>query len=777
MILKAVNFLKYIDKFLKFLKTDRNTFLTYILTLLSIYFVVDRFVEVLFMIFTGISISYWSPIMYTVALACPVFAFLFCFASKFVKSNVDKSTFFNLYVIALYIITVSMVIQFINSWLWMGLMSIPNYKTIVMEFPELIRPAFSAIAFYLPLITVPALFKFLHSKVGDTRLLQESIWDYGGIKLSSSKEGTGAYACEMYFTSDKETGKKAIIPENSRFYQLLVVGPSGSGKTSLIFEPMMARDIDKKFFFKNIAKEMGYTAVKTGIAVLNCPYTNEYINENFNLNMLTPVESKLDLYNAYMKKMIVGKTGNKYIYKDLGITYVSPDYETISHMIDVAKAYNMSYNLVDPNNANSIGLNPFVYDNPIQTANVINYVIKSMYQETIENVEKVYMENASSQAIENLCIFLKGCFPILNSGDTDYLPNLEDLLNILSNFDIIEEMCVKLQKEHPESIEQYKSQIFYFKNHFFKDAKKRTETEKYVQYAANTINNLLEFPGVKSILCNRTENINYDNALANGELTFICTRRGDLGASIHKSFGLFFLLLMQNSVLRRPGNEDTRIPHFLYIDEFPEFISTATEAIFTLYRKYRVGTTISSQTLAQLGNVDERYKQTILSNCINKIAFGNNTIEENEWWSKEFGNIRHWKFSNSYDTAKGEYDPKYGGIEWAWKAKFAPDKIRSLSFKNCAYKYRNNTGGIVVGEGKLDFMQAKYKEKKEEKFYNFDKFSKGIVNEDYSHKSNKPTHLSHDFGDEADPIMTDTSDLNLFDNDDAIIFNLKKNEK
>ena len=82
---------------------------------------------------------------------------------------------------------------------------------------------------------------------------------------------------------------------------------------------------------------------------------------------------------------------------------------------------------------------------------------------------------------------------------------------------------------------------------------------------------------------------------------------------------------MQNAVLRRPGNESTRIPHFLYIDEFPEFISKVTEPIFTLYRKYKVGTTISSQTLAQLGDVNSKYRQTIVSNCINKLVINYST--------------------------------------------------------------------------------------------------------------------------------------------------------
>ena len=78
--------MKYIDKFLKVLHTDRNTFATYVLTLVSVYLAVDRLVEMLLMIFTGVSYSYWGPIQYTLALACPVFAFLFSGPSKFANS-------------------------------------------------------------------------------------------------------------------------------------------------------------------------------------------------------------------------------------------------------------------------------------------------------------------------------------------------------------------------------------------------------------------------------------------------------------------------------------------------------------------------------------------------------------------------------------------------------------------------------------------------------------------------------------------------------------------
>ena len=128
--------------------------------------------------------------------------------------------------------------------------------------------------------------------------------------------------------------------------------------------------------------------------------------------------------------------------------------------------------------------------------------------------------------------------------------------------------------------------------------------------------------------------------LSNADVTFVCTRRGDLGAAAHKAFGLFFLISMQNAVLRRPGIENSRIPHFLYIDEFADFICKDTEAMFTLYRKYKVGTIISTQSLQQLETPElaVNYKSTILSNCANKIFTGNGDYDELEWWSNDFGN-------------------------------------------------------------------------------------------------------------------------------------------
>ena len=242
---------------------------------------------------------------------------------------------------------------------------------------------------------------------------------------------------------------------------------------------------------------------------------------------------------------------------------------------------------------------------------------------------------------------------------------------------------------------------------------------------------------------------------------------------------------MQYSVLRRPGTEKTRVPHFLYIDEFSNYINASTEPLFTLYRKYRVATVISVQNLAQLEVSNNKYKQTILSNCNNKIVFGNNTPEDNEWWSKEIGDKKEWDYTNTYDTAKSEYSPNYGNIGYKYKIKYSAGKIQTLKFKQCAYKIKNLKGKNETGKGLLNFLSASFSEPKNVKEYNFNKFISGGIDSKSSdtaeHKKKmfgkKPEHFKDDVQEEIDPINTDTTDSNfLFDNEDAIVINFKKNK-
>lgn len=763
--------MKIIDNFLKKLGTSRNTFATYVLTLLTVYLAVDRIVEFMLMLFTGVSYSYWGPLMYTFALACPIFAFLFSGSSEFASTKKRKVTLFNIYIIGLSIIAISMFIQWLNLGAWLLLVFNPGYVDLVTDFSDLVRPAFTSLTLLLPVLMIPKVFNFLYFGVNDSKDMTQSIWDYGGIDLSDKKEGHGPYTCDLYLFQNSETAQQITMPESSRYQSLFVCGASGSGKTSLVYEPFIARDLDKKFFFREVSKEMGFTALKTGIATLNRPFDNDYLNTHFNLNMLVPTSGNEDVYKGYMKKMILD-SNSEITYKNCGVTVLSPDKEISTHMIDICKNYSLPYNVIDPADKNSIGLNPFVYDDANKIAITISSVMKAMVD--ISKYE-LFKELQVIQAIENISILLKEMYPKMNEG---MLPNLEDMLKMFTNFDLVEKMCRIL--EHDEDLkEKYNTQLVYFKNNFYKDAPNKRNTETFISVVADILDRLLRVPGVKSILCNRHNNINFDKSLANGEITFVCTRRGDLGASNHKAFGLFFLISMQNAVLRRPGTEKSRVPNFLYIDEFPDFICKATEPIFTMYRKYKIGTVISAQNLEQLNVSGE--KQTILANCVSKIFTGGGVKEELEWWSTEFGQKREWSMGNTIDFDKMKYDSKHGGVEWKFTPYFKPGKLQTLGQKDCAYKIRGSNGKPMSGPGKLNYLDSKYKEPKKIKTFDFGKYSDGVTTEteDTENGLNKKKfNLKKlnfvDERNEINPVQTDTTDSNyVFDNEDAIVVNLK----
>lgn len=775
--------MKIIDAFLKKLNVNRNTFLTYIFTLLTIYIAVDRIVEMLIMIFTGIATSYWNPIIYTLALACPVLAYSFAGSSSYADTRASKVTLFYIFAIGFYVIAISLFTQYLNAGAWLLFMSSKNFIPIITDFSELVKPAFRAISLYLPLTTVYPFIKSILLGINDSQNMSRSLWDFTGINLSDQKAKHGPYACDVFLFKDFDSGKKMNFSEDRRFQSLLVCGGSGTGKTSMIFEPIIAQDIEKKYFFTEASKELGFTALKTGIASLSAPYSNDYLNQNFNLNMLTPSFGKDTLFNTFVKKMVIA-TSPYNIYKNIGITYMSPDYETLDQMMKVSENYNIGYNLIDPSQPEkSVGLNPFIYDDPTRISVIISSALQGISSDEASEMKDLYKEEISLQMLENLSILLKVIYPKMHDG---VLPNMEDLLTLLSNFELVEKMCKILEKDD-ELAKKYAMELSYFKRSFFANSVAREDTEKNAYQIASRLENLLRAPKIRYILCNRHTNINFDNALKNGEVTFVCTRRGDSGKTAHKAFGLFFLLSMQNAVLSRPGNEKSRIPHFLYIDEFPDFISKDTETMFTMYRKYRVATTISAQSISQFALPDNKsnFNSVVLANCASKIYTGGATpYEELEWWQNEIGKWKQWQMSQDYDGKTGTMSSSIKTPKRGFEIKMAWNRLQNLGQNGCGYKIVADNGRNDIGEGIMYYMASKYKEKHKTKTYNFAAYASGSTTEDSNSSSSrkskygfKKTTVNNKGYKETDPIQNMDTKYSFDNEEGEIIIDLKNNKK
>ena len=212
---------------------------------------------------------------------------------------------------------------------------------------------------------------------------------------------------------------------------------------------------------------------------------------------------------------------------------------------------------------------------------------------------------------------------------------------------------------------------------------------------------------------------------------------------------MFVILSLKDAVLRRPGTEDTRTPHFIYIDEFPLYITKDTEAFFTLFRKYRCGTLITVQNLSQLTKTSSLayFKDVIITNSKTRIVFGDMTWDEAEYWQKEMGTKKKWKYDNllaDSKTEEGAAKIKQNLMKASkdFPANYKAVKFVNMGFKKCIYKTKNASGKNIVGRGATDFINKKHLEKHKFSNYNFEIFGHG--------NSNKPTEDTSAFftGDE-----------------------------
>ena len=250
----------------------------------------------------------------------------------------------------------------------------------------------------------------------------------------------------------------------------------------------------------------------------------------------------------------------------------------------------------------------------------------------------------------------------------------------------------------------------------------RKDTEKFLYGAITQLNNLIRNPGLKAALCGKNNILDFDKALETGSVITACSRKGDLGMIQAKAFGMFFILQFQDAVLRRKGNEDSRTPHFLYIDEFPEYITKDMEVMFTLFRKYRCGVTVALQNLSQLEKSGQGYyRQTVLANTKTQIVFGDTVPEDSKYWELAFGKEKKPDESSKYNISTGEL-VKTKTLEIKKKERAEAYKIQDQGFGAVYYKTKNAAGKTVYGQGKTSFLDAKYKEPFYTDMYNFEKY-------------------------------------------------------
>ena len=546
------------------------------------------------------------------------------------------------------------------------------------------------------------------------------------------------------------------------------------GKTTMVLEPLIAQDFKKKHFFQEISKELGFTALKTGIATLNRPYDAEFLNQNFHLSMLVPRVGKEAVYKAYVRKMIFNTTAdNQLIYRNLGVSVLSPDPEHIDRVKELADNFNIPITVLDAVDSNAPGLNPFAIPAPHVCAAVINQTFATLYSGA-QDPWDAYVTNTAHRAIQNVVVLLHVMYPRLNNGT---LPNLEDLSKCLTDFKYTEHLCEELKKV-PELVEKYPFLITYMEQNFYDvSGEDREVTKKLVHFIITNVDFLLNIGAARQILCNRTNNLKYREILTNGGVVAVCSRYADCGGAFSKVLAHFFMNAVIFGMEDYPSLE-TKLPHFLYFDAFDQYATNQSTDFFTQGRKFKVGITITSHTLAGIGGVTSSFGQTVSANSPTKLTFGAANQEDYTWWEKEFCYRREWDISNNYNSDEEAFSSNLGQVKWTWKDTMHIGKIQGLGHKEVIYKYRDKSGKHKVGFGLVDNVPSKYLAKQKSKRYNFGKYCLARPQKEAVEKDPRFDPKEADFEDhgaDVDPIYMNTTDSNVFfNNDDAISFNIPR---
>ena len=239
---------------------------------------------------------------------------------------------------------------------------------------------------------------------------------------------------------------------------------------------------------------------------------------------------------------------------------------------------------------------------------------------------------------------------------------------------------------------------------------------------------------------NGENDVNFEKIIEEGKILAISTAQGAL-RDLGRFLGYFIILNFQSAVFKRPGTENTRRAHFLYIDEFQSYSNPGFADMLTQGRSYRVASHLATQNRALMamggGRDGKNFVELVSTNARNVIIFPGGNANDAKYYSNEFGEVTKTKEKKS--VSRPIFKPLYGFQEMRYpnesisenevtEPRFSPsDIIFKCKLGEIIYKIiQNNTVQTpAIGKvsyipkelnNKLEEMVAEYVEEQEKKF-------------------------------------------------------------
>lgn len=476
---------------------------------------------------------------------------------------------------------------------------------------------------------------------------------------------------DLHIMNDLETGKDVPIKENDRFTHILVDGASGTGKTSSIFTPGIACDLNRKYFNKIAREKALFKMLYEKKAYIVGP------KQRYTENDIKPKKKYIDEYNKIYET-----------YRDCGMTIQAPNNSLNDDICRLALARGERVNVIDPSklkptfeNETLLGINPFYVPlelseeemtiQILEKANIFSEVLNALNARQ-GNVD-VYFASVNKQVTSNIAVVLMlDCWIRKQQADiimvqkainqwsllTEPIKRIESYFGIdvktdtiMSNKDrnrnplLQQELLDNEMGDSAEGLKDFRNMdkedlsdnLFYLPIYTIKQELLGAGQEQLFQQSRglrNMINALLNDPRMRRVY-NAEQNIDFDKILRNNEITVVNTAL-EMSEEISTTLGLFFMLNLKVAVQRRP--KDTRSNHFYWIDEGPQYMHSSIEAMWALFRQYRVAIVFALQSLSQTEKTQSTaYLKQVFLTAGTHIVFGRVGIEEMKIYSEMGG--------------------------------------------------------------------------------------------------------------------------------------------
>ncbi|TCJ98281.1 UNVERIFIED_ORG: type IV secretory system conjugative DNA transfer VirD4/TraG family protein [Anoxybacillus amylolyticus] len=262
----------------------------------------------------------------------------------------------------------------------------------------------------------------------------------------------------------------------------------------------------------------------------------------------------------------------------------------------------------------------------------------------------------------------------------------------------------------------------WFLNEYFGE---RSKTYEHCSGLRSQVTKLISNKYLRRVLNppNGENDVDFDKYLSEGKVLTISTAQGKL-RDLGRFLGYFIILQFQSAVFRRPGNENTRRPHFLYIDEFQVYANSGFADMLTQGRSYRVASHLATQNRALIGMGAGRegkdFIELVSTNARNVIIYpGGNAIDA-KYYSEQFGEIikkevqkgiSRQKFSFLKGFKPLNYDTESIREVEKREARFSPSDIIYRPFGEITYCIIQHNSITPPGVGKIEYIPKELNDK------------------------------------------------------------------